>query len=140
MMQTFLFTFRGTVVEGDYYGRVLGFPTANLDKKNYSAGGSPIPSGVYAGIATTLHDNRVYKAGIVVGPIEKDGLPKIEAHLLDFSGDLYGKELELSLSVYLRPYRHFNGEDALKAQIKSDIEQVENLIDLHNYSVGVSGV
>ena len=123
-----LFSLRGKVVSGTRVGRILGFPTANIDKAEYGRSGLSIPPGVYAGTASVFPEKTLYRAGIVVGPKEGDGLPKIEAHLLDFSGDLYGKELELSLFVYLRPYRNFKGEDALKEQIGADIQKVRALI------------
>ncbi len=125
-----LFTLRGKVVRGTQFGRILGFPTANIDKAEYKELGFLIPPGVYAGTVSVLPEETSYRAGIVVGPKEADGLPKIEAHLLDFSGDLYGKVLELLLAVYLRPYRNFKGEDALKEQIGADIEKVRTMISL----------
>ena len=129
-MQEPFFIVRGTVIAGLRYGRVLGFPTANLDRKEYAKMDEVIPSGIYAGLAKLLSTNKVFRAGIVIGPNEDDGLPKIEAHLLDFSGDLYGQELELSLMVYLRPYQNFKGEDVLKEQIGTDIEAVRRAVVL----------
>lgn len=129
-MQESFFTLSGKVIEGLHYGRALGYPTANLDKTGYVKMGESIPTGVYAGTATLLDQKRIFRAGIVIGPNEKDGLPKIEAHLLDFSGNLYGKDIELSLMVYLRPYHNFKGEDALKEQISTDIEAVRKVITL----------
>ena len=129
-METPLFTLRGKVVRGTQFGRILGFPTANIDKTEYRELDVPIPAGVYAGTASVVLSKDTFKAGIVVGPKEADNLPKIEAHLLDFSGDLYGKELILSLHIYLRPYRNFKGEDALKEQIGSDLQKVCEVISL----------
>ncbi len=125
-----LFILRGKVVKGTQFGRILGFPTANIEKTEYKKSGLSVPPGVYAGTAFLLPENVPYRAGIVVGPQEADGLPKIEAHLLDFSGNLYGKVLALSLAVYLRPYRNFKGEDALKEQIGEDIQKVRTLVSL----------
>ncbi|MDO8620002.1 MAG: riboflavin kinase [bacterium] len=122
--------FRGRVVEGDHYGRALGFPTANIEKREFKATKCTIPVGIYAGTARIVPGAKVYRAGIVIGPREKDDLPKIEAHLLDFSGNLYGKELHLSLFVYLRPYRNFKGEGVLKEQISTDIQKVREVISL----------
>ncbi len=122
--------FRGRVVEGDHYGRALGFPTANVEKKESPKTELEAPTGIYAGTASILPEKMMYRAGIVVGPHGNDGLQKIEAHLLDFSRNLYGKELHLSLFVYLRPYRNFKGEDALKEQIATDIQKVREVISL----------
>ena len=129
-MQESFFTLRGRVIEGLHYGRALGYPTANLDKAGYVKMGEAIPAGVYAGTVTLLDEKKIFKAGIVIGPNEKDGLPKIEAHLLDFTGNLYGRNIELTLMVYLRPYHNFKGEDALKEQISTDIEAVRKAITL----------
>lgn len=109
---------------GAGYGRKLGFPTANLDRREYVRKGIRIPFGVYAGTATIAGIRRVYRAGIVIGPMDKKGFPKIEAHLLDFSGALYGERVSLSLIRYLRPYREFKNADLLKRQIAEDLKKV----------------
>lgn len=127
-MSASLYSIEGTVIRGAHYGTVLGFPTANLDR-SACAKAKGIPLGVYAGIATT-HDKKRYRAGIVIGPLEKDVLPKIEAHLLDFSGDLYGRAMLLSLVSFLRPFEDFIDDADLKKQIASDIENIRKIISL----------
>jgi len=113
---------RGTVVEGDRYGRKLGFPTANLlpflpvQRKH----------GIYAGIAVV--DSRRCKAAIVIGPLLPSGEPKIEAYLLGFECDLYGKVITLELAQYIRPWKSFATEQALREQITKDIAEVETLV------------
>lgn len=112
----------GSVVDGDTYGRKLGFPTANILAEK------PLKfdHGIYAGIARL--GARAFKAAIVISPSLKADAPKIEAHLLRFNGDLYGKELTLELIAYIRPWRLFASENALREQIKKDIERVDSLI------------
>ncbi len=101
----------GIVVRGDGYGRVLGYPTVNLKTED------EIPKpGVYQGQAKVL--DKEHRAGIVIGP---DG--KVEAHLIGFEGDLYGKTVELEVGRFLREYKNFDTEEELKAQIKKDLEQ-----------------
>lgn len=127
-MQRTLFSIDGRVVRGAGYGRKLGFPTANLDRREYARRKIRIPLGVYAGTAAVIGIQRVYRAGIVIGPTDKKGLPKIEAHLLGFSGALYGRRVLLRLVRYLRPFRRFRGESALKTQIARDLAQVRAIM------------
>jgi riboflavin kinase/FMN adenylyltransferase len=102
----------GKVVRGDGYGRKLGFPTVNLDAKKPD----DLKDGVYAGSAD-LEENR-YRAGIIIGPNSK-----IEAHLIGFAGDAYGKNVTLEIEKFLREYKKFDTEAELITQIKKDLEQ-----------------
>ncbi len=102
----------GKVIKGDGYGRKLGFPTVNLEINDQELP----PVGVYAGDA--IIENKKYCAGIVIGPAEK-----VEAHLIGYSQDAYGKEVSLHPQKFLREYRTFNTEQELIVQIKKDIEQ-----------------
>lgn len=120
----------GKVVGGVRVGRKLGFPTANLDRREYKKKKLRIPFGVYAGTATIWGVRKIYRAGIVIGPMDNRGLPKIEAHLLDFSGFLYGKKVQLSLMHYLRAYTFFKSEQKLKKQISSDIKKIRGAVSL----------
>jgi len=127
----------GKVIHGEHYGRKLGFPTANLDRRSFSRRKMKIRFGVYAGWATVdghhLGQPQMVPikgknpAAIVIGPLDKTGLPKIEAHLIGFKGDLYGKRLSLFLVKYLRPFRKFKDEEELKKQIKKDIIRIKKL-------------
>lgn len=103
-------------------GRQLGFPTANLDITG------ELEWGVYAGYATV--EGQRYLAAIFVGPVEQFNIhhPQLEAHLLDFSGDLYGKELTVDLQKHLRDYQKFTSEASLVEAIKQDIEQVRQCL------------
>jgi riboflavin kinase/FMN adenylyltransferase len=129
-MKKTLFTLRGKVVRGTRIGRKLGFPTANIDRREYVRKKLRIPFGVYAGIAVISGGKKAYPAGIVIGPLDKKGLPKIEAHLLDFSGTLYGKELCLSITRYLRRYKVFKSEASLKKAIAGDLKRVRFSVTL----------
>src|SRR3989338_6339991 len=99
----------GKVIKGDGYGQKLGFPTVNLETelKEFP------PAGVYAGVAFV--DGITYRAGIVVDPNDK-----IEAHLIDYSGNAYGKQVILTTQKFLREYKNFNTEKELINQIKKD--------------------
>ena len=107
-----MYIIKGIVVKGDGYGKKLGFPTVNLQIKNTEA--LP-PEGVYAGIAVL--DNVEYRAGIVSGPLKK-----IEAHIIGYNGDAYGKTVTLKTNKFLREFKKFNTEEELIIQIKKDIE------------------
>ncbi len=112
----------GVVVEGDRRGRQLGFPTANLRL----AAVERLPAhGVYA--ARVL--GRPAAVSIGVRPTFGSGHePLVEVHVLDFAGDLYGRELTVELVDYLRPERCFGSVAALRAQITADVERVRQLV------------
>jgi riboflavin kinase/FMN adenylyltransferase len=104
----------GKVIRGDGYGKKLGFPTVNLETQiKYQSKEFPL-SGVYAGMASV--DGIEYRAGIVVGPNDK-----IEAHLIGYDGDAYGKVVTLEINKFLRPFKNFDTEEELISQIKEDI-------------------
>ncbi len=99
----------GMVVKGDAFGRTLGFPTANIDTKDTLP-----PAGVYAGSAEL--DGKIYRAGILLKPTGK-----LEAHLIDFNGNAYGKNITLEFKNFLREYRNFDTKEELIKQIEKDI-------------------
>jgi hypothetical protein len=109
----------GPVVRGDQRGRELGFPTANL-----VAGPGAVRDGVWAGIVM-LGDGSAHVATVSVGRrvtfYGRDGIRLVEAHLLDFSGDLYGQRAEVRLHAKLRRQRRFPDADALIAQMRQDV-------------------
>jgi riboflavin kinase / FMN adenylyltransferase len=105
----------GTVVAGDARGGTLGFPTANLRPE----AGLLVPGyGIYAGVADG------HRAAISIGtnPHYGGGERRIEAFLLDFEGDLYGRKLRLELWRRLRDERAFESEAELVAQIGRDVQ------------------
>ena len=108
----------GTVIEGQRLGRQLGFPTANVDVENEQLP----PLGVYAVEARI--DTQWLPAVANLGrrpTVAADAEPSLEVHLLDWSGDLYGKDLEVRFTRRLRSEMKFNGLEELKAQIARDI-------------------
>jgi riboflavin kinase/FMN adenylyltransferase len=108
---------QGRVCAGDARGRLLGYPTANLEPPRVC-----LPArGVYAAWCR-LSDGRRFGALVNVGERPTfGGLGlRVEAHLLEFSEDLYGSELRLSFLRRLRGEQRFDGPEALKAQIARD--------------------
>jgi riboflavin kinase / FMN adenylyltransferase len=116
------YTLSGVVVRGKQLGRTIGFPTANLQTDPRVL----IPAaGVYAGLVNI--DGTTYRTAISIGvnPTIGDNLPTtVEAYVLDFESDLYGKSLVLTFTKHLRPMVKFNGLDALKGQIAEDVSRV----------------
>ena len=119
------YTVRGRVVRGDERGRSLGFPTANLAPEN-----EVLPAaGVYAG-ALRLLDEGDPAAGTVLRTVCNVGRRptfagealRAEAHALDWSGDLYGRRVELSFELRLREERRFESAAALERQIAADVD------------------
>ena len=109
---------RGTVVGGDKRGRTIGFPTANLETDAQLLPGN----GVYAVRARV--DGGEWLDGVAnLGERPTFGGRRflVEVHLLDFSGDLYGHELEVSFLARIRDEQRFDGPDALVAQIRADV-------------------
>jgi riboflavin kinase/FMN adenylyltransferase len=111
----------GIVVRGDGRGRELGFPTANLD---VPAELLVPPDGVYAGWA---NDRR---AAISIGTNPHfDGVERrVEAHLLDFDGDLYGDRLVVEIWAPIREQRRFESLEALVAAIDDDVERTRSAV------------
>lgn len=112
----------GKIIEGDRLGRQFGFPTANLDTTNLILP----PNGVYA--ASTKLMEEFYRVALNIGlrPTVATTQPqlRVEAHLLDFSGSLYGAELELELDAKLRDERKFTSPTELREQIGRDVAAV----------------
>ena len=114
----------GIVVVGDRRGLALGFPTANVRPEQAE---SQLEDGVYAGYATRADGSR-YVAAISVGrrPTYYDDEAPIvvEAHLLDFEGDLYGERLRVEINERLRGQLRFTSEEELKRQMADDVAAV----------------
>jgi riboflavin kinase / FMN adenylyltransferase len=112
----------GRVIKGNRLGQQLGFPTANLDPTGLVLP----PNGVYAGIAIVKRNT--YRAALNIGfrpTVTFDAqFACIEAHLLNFKGDLYDKELELEIGEKLRKERKFTSTAELREQIARDIANV----------------
>lgn len=115
----------GEVVLGDQRGRTIGFPTANMAIWEEVM----IPAyGVYASYVN--FDGKRYPAATNLGVRPTvDGVNlRVEPHLLDFSGDLYGKEITLEFIEQIRPEKKFGSFDELKAQIATDVAQVRTIL------------
>lgn len=122
------FEARGKVVKGDQRGRLLGFPTANVEVSNrvclpadgVYAGWYDRPDGVPRPCAINLGRRPTF--------YEHADHSLLEAHLLDFEGDLYGESAHIRFAHFLRSERKFDGIDALVAQLKNDIEHARELL------------
>lgn len=115
----------GTVARGDARGRALGFPTANLalpDEKLIPA------AGIYAAFALT--EAHQYQAAVSIGtrPTFGPGELTVEAYLLDFHGDLYGRALTLRFVQRLREEIAFASEAALVRQIEDDVAETRRIL------------
>jgi riboflavin kinase/FMN adenylyltransferase len=116
------FELRGIVVAGDQRGRLLGFPTANVEVPNQMC----IPAdGVYAGWYERP-DGSTHACAVNIGRrptfYEHADHSLVEAHVLDFSDDLYGEGARVRFVSFLRSERKFDGIDAIVAQLKRDVE------------------
>lgn len=126
---------RGPVVEGDKRGRTIGFPTANIEVAVDRA----IPAdAVYAGWYIHPDGTRTPSA-INIGKrptfYQDAERSLVEAHLLDFEGDLYGQQARVQFVDLLRSEQRFDGIDALKAQLDRDIARARELLDRAPYSL-----
>ena len=115
------FEVEGLVVEGDRRGKSLGFPTANLDLPPDQL--LP-PKGIYVGAA---HGHRA-AISIGVNPHYGGTVLRVEAHLLDFDGDLYGQRLSVELWERLRDERAFAGEAELIDAIAADVADARRAV------------
>jgi riboflavin kinase/FMN adenylyltransferase len=112
----------GEVVKGHQRGRTIGVPTANLHCDEQL-----VPDdGVYA--ARCAVGGQRYPVALSIGTMPTFGNDlqrQVEAHLIGFDGDLYGQELRVDVVDWLRGQRRFNGVDALKAQLRRDIDEAQ---------------
>jgi riboflavin kinase/FMN adenylyltransferase len=119
------YSIAGIVVSGDRVGKKIGFPTANLD----STGLALPPNGVYAARAMLGGGTWCAAVNIGIRPTLQNPNPplRVEAHLLDFDDDIYGKELEIAPIEKLRDEMKFASVDELRRQIARDIERTREL-------------
>jgi riboflavin kinase/FMN adenylyltransferase len=117
----------GEVIEGDRLGRTLGAPTANIN----IAGLVLPPNGVYAVHAEVKDRCHRAVANLGVRPTLANATPqqRFEVHLLDFSGDIYGQEMEVTFVDKLRDEQRFESLDALRDQINKDIAAARALFE-----------
>ncbi|TRZ93567.1 MAG: bifunctional riboflavin kinase/FAD synthetase [Dehalococcoidia bacterium] len=120
------FSLSGRVVSGDKRGRVLGFPTANLDVKPEQA----LPGdGVYVTVAYINHEALPSVTNIGIRPTFGGGERVIETYLLDYEGQVPEQKLRIDLVSRLRDERRFGTAEELKAQIRRDIDQARIILD-----------
>ena len=113
----------GEVVRGKQLGRTIGFPTANIEVKDRAA----CPPGVYFGVCEV--DGVQYRVIINIGrhPTAPEGPPTVEAHLIDYSGDLYGRRIAVRLLRFMRSEAKFPSIEALRAQLERDRESARRM-------------
>ncbi len=110
----------GSVVRGAERGRTLGFPTANLFDIP-----TLIPAnGVYAAVAGTVAGRRAAAVNVGPNPTFGEAARKIEVHILDFEGDLYGRVLEVDFVDRVRDVKRFASVEELQAQLQRDVAAV----------------
>lgn len=109
--------YSGVVIRGESTGTKLGFPTANITLEDTSV------SGTYAG--TVVIDDLLYEAGIYANQRRHI----LETHVLDFSGDLYGKIITVTLHEKIRDDKEFTNEKTLSKTITNDISRVREYFD-----------
>ncbi|MCA1687096.1 MAG: bifunctional riboflavin kinase/FAD synthetase [Actinobacteria bacterium] len=118
------YVLRGEVVVGDRRGRSIGFPTANV---------LPDPAvvvparGVYAGFVRVGKDVHASCTNVGVAPTFERGESRVEAYLLDFEGNLYGRVVDVSFVRRIRSEKRFSGVDELKEQIARDVEEARRI-------------
>lgn len=120
------FAIRGTVQHGDKRGREIGYPTANIDMGPYLR-----PRyGIYAVTGRLLDTGETLKgaANLGIRPQFEPAQELLEPHFFDFSGDLYGREVEVALHHFLRPEAKFDSVEALTAQMAQDCARARELL------------
>jgi riboflavin kinase/FMN adenylyltransferase len=120
------FAIRETVIHGDKRGREIGFPTANMELGAYLR-----PRfGIYAVSGRIVGSGERLKGAASIGIRPMFDPPKelFEPYFFDFSGDLYGQEIEVALHHFLRPEMKFDSLAALKAQIAEDCDEARRLL------------
>lgn len=119
------FAIRGAVIHGDKVGRTIGYPTANLDLADYLR-----PRyGIYA-VRARLDDGRIVDGAANLGIRPSFDPPKelLEPYLFDFTGDLYGRTMEVELIAFLRPEAKFDTLEALTTQMDADCLEARRIL------------
>ena len=120
------YVLRGEVVVGDKRGRSIGFPTANVLPDTDAV----IPaSGVYAGFVRFGEKEYAACTNVGVAPTFGRTESRVEAYLLDFEGDLYGRVVDVSFVKRIRQERRFSGVDELIGQIRRDVGEARIIAD-----------
>lgn len=120
------FAIRGTVQHGDKRGRAIGYPTANIDMGPYLR-----PRyGIYAVTGRLLDSGETLKgaANLGIRPQFEPAQELLEPYFFDFSGDLYGRQVEVALHHFLRPEAKFDSVEALTQQMAQDCARARELL------------
>jgi riboflavin kinase / FMN adenylyltransferase len=118
------YVLRGEVIMGDKRGRTIGFPTANV----LADPALVVPArGVYAGFVRVGKDTYAACTNIGVAPTFERRESRVEAYLLGFEGDLYGREVDVSFLQRIREEKRFSGVEELKTQISRDVEAARRI-------------
>jgi len=120
------YVLRGEVVVGDKRGRSIGFPTANV----LPEADAVIPArGVYAGFVRVGEEEYGACTNVGVAPTFGRAESRVEAYLLDFDGDLYGRIVDVGFSRRIREEKRFSGVEQLKRQIQRDVQEARLVAD-----------
>jgi len=111
---------KGIVIKGDGYGKKIGYPTINLSRRNFLKMKMKPAFGVYAGEVKL--SGKTFRAGIVIGPLDKGGKPKVEAHLINYRGRPYGVKVVFEIKKFIRRFKKFKSEKELIKQIEKDLK------------------
>jgi riboflavin kinase/FMN adenylyltransferase len=119
------FYLRGKVITSDKRGRALGFPTANLDTEPRQA----LPgNGIYATITQVSGKRFLSATNVGTRPTFGPGEKTVETHLLDYQGDLYGKEIKVEFVQKVRDEQRFPSAEELKTQMRQDVQEVHAIL------------
>ena len=123
-----LYSLQGPVIRGDGRGKKIGVPTANIDYPREKV----IPAkGIYAGWAYVNSEKYMAAISIGVNPTftPDKQIPSVEAYILDFDEDIYGKDLKIEFVARLREELKFDSVDALVEQIWKDVEEARRILE-----------
>lgn len=113
---------KGAVVHGNKRGRLLGFPTANLESSVFV----DLTYGVYISQTKIAgRENRIFQSVSSFGirPSFEDGIPFLETYILNFDGDIYGMEITVCMTKFIRAEQKFAKLSDLIVAIKQDVEK-----------------
>jgi riboflavin kinase/FMN adenylyltransferase len=120
------YVLRGEVVVGDRRGRTIGFPTANVLPDTEAV----VPAhGVYGGFVLVGDEKFAACTNVGVAPTFSRAESRVEAYLLDFEGDLYGRIVDVGFTRRIRGEKKFSGVDELVAQIQRDVDEARRIVE-----------
>ena len=120
----FMFSVAGIVEKGESRGTAIGFPTVNIN-----VGDVQQKDGVYAVLLEVGGKRLKGVANLGTAPTFSRNKRLLEAHVFDFSGDIYGLHVKLSFVAFIRDEKKFDSVKDLAAQIKKDVEKAKSLLE-----------